>query len=308
MSYYKNPKSAQKTADKLVANPVTDSGSATESVSALNQASNPSPKTASNSSAQKQAQDAKLDNAHGNAPERPGPSQAQNPTAKSAGEGARASNAAQSQSSNSQSVNGPSQISSVIGAYEILPGESAQRYHHGLAATIEELGAKSMMQIYAAEKIFQCLWWMRRYETQKRSTIIKVMTRELAGNSFSANTEKSMGITKLLESGQWNDTLIQQLMKAKGHTAGSLLEHAMDRQKQELIELDQSIALRANTLLQLQKSYEALVNRSVLQERLKLQNDLLKRDLLSIDVPVIKDVKLRGPKPQDDAKEQFIEG
>ena len=81
-------------------------------------------------------------------------------------------------------------------------------------------------------------------------------------------------------------------MKDKGHTAGSLLEYAMDRQKEELIELDQSIAQKAATLLQLQKSFEALVNRSVLQERLKLQNELLKRDLLAIDVPMVKQVKL----------------
>jgi GAF domain-containing protein len=96
----------------------------------------------------------------------------------------------------------------------------------------------------------------------------------------------------LLEAGLWSDSAIQKLMKDKGHTAGSLLEYAMDRQKQELIELDQSIAQKAATLLQLQKSYEVLVNRSVLQERLKLQNELLKRDLFAIDVPMVKDAKL----------------
>jgi len=58
-----------------------------------------------------------------------------------------------------------------------------------------------------------------------------------------------------------------------------------------LMRLDQSIALKAHTLTQLQKSYEALVNRSVMQERLKLQNDLLKRDLLAIDTPIVKDLK-----------------
>ena len=58
--------------------------------------------------------------------------------------------------------------------------------------------------------------------------------------------------------------------------------------------LDQGIALKAHTLAQLQKSYEALVNRSVMQERLKLQNDLLKRDLLAIDTPVVKDLKARA--------------
>ena len=66
----------------------------------------------------------------------------------------------------------------------------------------------------------------------------------------------------------------------------------MDRQKEELIELEQSIAQKAATLLQLQKSYEVLVNRSVLHERLKLQNELLKRDLFAIDVPIVKDAKL----------------
>ena len=63
------------------------------------------------------------------------------------------------------------------------------------------------------------------------------------------------------------------------------------RQQEELMGLDQSIALKTHTLAQLQKSYEALVNRSVMKERLKLQNDLLKRDLLAIDTPIVKDLK-----------------
>ena len=179
-----------------------------------------------------------------------------------------------------------------MGAYQILPGESAEKYYHGQASTIDELGAKSMLQIYAAEKIFQCLWWIRRYETQKRATIIKVMAKELSGPSYGSNQDQIMDITVLLEAGLWSDSAIQKLMKIRGHTAGSLLEYAMDRQKQELIELDQSIAQKAATLLQLQKSYEVLVNRSVLQERLKLQNELLKRDLFAIDVPMVKDDKL----------------
>ena len=57
------------------------------------------------------------------------------------------------------------------------------------------------------------------------------------------------------------------------------------------MQLDQSVALKMHTLTQIQKSYEALVNRSVMQERLKLQNDLIKRDLLAIDTPVVKDLK-----------------
>ena len=249
-----------------------------------------------NPSASDQAHDAKSESVHGNEHEyehdQSQGSQAQKPSSKQAEEGKTGKASSQNEAPRVQPVKSPSQISNAVGASQILPGESAEKYYHGLASTIDELGAKSMMQIYAAEKMFQCLWWMRRYETQKRSTIIKVMAKELSGPSYGSNKDQIMGITMLLEAGLWSDSAIQKLMKDKGHTAGSLLEYAMDRQKQELIELDQSIAQKAATLLQLQKSFEALVNRSVLQERLKLQNELLKRDLLAIDVPMVKQVKL----------------
>ncbi len=65
----------------------------------------------------------------------------------------------------------------------------------------------------------------------------------------------------------------------------------MSNRKDELIKLDQQIALRMKTLMQLQQSYEALVNRSIMQERLKLQNELLKRDLEAIDVQEVKQVE-----------------
>ena len=231
-------------------------------------------------------------------------SQAQKPSHKQAGEGKKAKASSEAEAPRAQPVKSPSQISNAVGASQILPGESAEKYYHGLASTIDELGAKSMMQIYAAEKMFQCLWWMRRYETQKRSTIIKVMAKQLSESPYFSDKDQIMGITMLLEAGLWSDSAIQKLMKDKGHTAGSLLEYAMDRQKQELIELDQSIALKAATLLQLQKSFEALVNRSVLQERLKLQNELLKRDLLAIDVPMVKEAKLVEQEALKDAPQE----
>ena len=265
-------------------------------------AANPAEKFAAepvvNASAPDQDHDAKsdrengheLDHAHGI--DQSGRSQAQKPPPQQAGEGKTGKTSSEAQAPRAHAAKSPSQISNVIGAYQILPGESAEKYYHGLASTIDELGAKSMIQIYAAEKIFQCLWWMRRYETQKRSTIIKVMAKELSDSPYASNKDQIMGITTLLEAGLWSDNAIQKLMKSKGHTAGSLLAYAMDRQKQELLELEQSIALKAATLLQLQKSFEVLVNRSVLQERLKLQNELLKRDLLAIDVPLVKEAKL----------------
>jgi hypothetical protein len=264
------------------------------------QAAKPSTKPVVNPAASDQAHDAKSENVQGQDQDQDQDqnldqserSQTQKHSHQQAGEGKTGKASSEARAPRAQPVKSPSQISNAVGASQILPGESAEKYYHGLASTIDELGAKSMMQIYAAEKMFQCLWWMRRYETQKRSSIIKVMAKELTESPYFPNKDQRMGVTMLLEAGLWSDSAIQKLMKDRGHTAGSLLEYAMDRQKEELIELDQSIAQKASTLLQLQKSFEALVNRSVLQERLKLQNELLKRDLLAIDVPVIKEAKL----------------
>ena len=265
-----------------------------------NPSKNPSTKPVVNPAASDQVHDAKSENIKGQNQgqgtdqvlDQYKGSQAKKPLHQKAGDGKIGKASSEAEAPRAQAVKSPSQISNAVGASQILPGESAEKYYHGLASTIDELGAKSMMQIYAAEKMFQCLWWIRRYETQKRSTIIKVMAKELSESPYFSDKDQIMGITTLLEAGLWRDSAIQKLMKDKGHTAGSLLEYAMDRQKEELIELDQSIAQKAATLLQLQKSYEVLVNRSVLHERLKLQNELLKRDLFAIDVPMVKDAKL----------------
>lgn len=72
----------------------------------------------------------------------------------------------------------------------------------------------------------------------------------------------------------------------------------MSSVKDDIQKLDQLIALRVKTLMQLQQSYEALVNRSVLQERLKLQNDLLRRELQAIDRPVVESTS-----PADDKRQ-----
>ena len=56
---------------------------------------------------------------------------------------------------------------------------------------------------------------------------------------------------------------------------------------EEIIQLDEAIAVKAHTLKALQKSYESFACRPILQERLKLQNELLKRDLQAIDVQVL---------------------
>ena len=178
-----------------------------------------------------------------------------------------------------------SQISKAAGSTAILPGESAERYREGLRATVQELGAKTHLQIYLAEKIFQCLWWMRRYEAQKRSAIVMAMVDLVT--DYNTTEEVRRAITKHLELSLWDEPQIQKIITSKGYTSSSLLEKALTLQQENLHKLDQQIALRVKTLTQLQQSYEALVNRSIVQERLKLQNDLLKRDLQAIDVKFV---------------------
>ena len=182
-----------------------------------------------------------------------------------------------------------SKISQIVGGKFILPGENAQQFHQAYAAALVELGAQTQLQIYLAEQIFHSMWWIRRYELQKRASLISEMVKILRNPGLAELP--GLDLTELLEAGRWDDPAVINEINSKGFTVQSLLQRAGVRQQEELMRLDQSIALKAHTLAQLQKSYEALVNRSVMQERLKLQNDLLKRDLLAIDTPVVKDIK-----------------
>jgi regulator of replication initiation timing len=190
----------------------------------------------------------------------------------------------------SSSDNEPtSKVSQAAGArWPILPGESAEAYEKGLTSTIEELGAKTQLQLYLAEKIFQCLWWLRRYETQKRSTIVAGMADALT--HYATPVELKLRVQHLINAGNWNHPELRKILEDKGYAASSLMQKAMDDKFQELNRLDQQIALRVKTLGQLQQSYEALVNRSIMQERLSLQNELMKRDLQALDVPLVEQV------------------
>ena len=182
-----------------------------------------------------------------------------------------------------------SKISQIVGGKFILPGENAQQFHQAYAAALVELGAQTQLQIYLAEQIFHSMWWIRRYELQKRASLISEMVKILRSPGMAEIA--GLDLTELLEAGRWDDPAVINEINSKGFTVQSLLQRAGMRQQEELMRLDQSIALKTHTLAQLQKSYEALVNRSVMKERLKLQNDLLKRDLLAIDTPIVKDLK-----------------
>lgn len=181
-----------------------------------------------------------------------------------------------------------SQISQIFGPIKLLPGESEAAYRAGLAGTINELGASTHLQIYLAEKIFQCLWWMRRYELQKQAAIVNAMVDLLT--KWDTPKTQHNAITHNLQAQLWSEPQMAKIIEAHGHTPQSLAAKASSNAREEIQKLDALIALRVKSLGQLQQSYEALVNRSVMQERLKLQNELLKRDLQAIDVKAVEQI------------------
>lgn len=182
-----------------------------------------------------------------------------------------------------------SQIGKIFGPFGLLPGESEDVYNSGLLDTIKELGATTYLQTYLAEKIFQCIWWMRRYETQKQATIVSTMVDLLTRHETPKN--QKYALTELLQDNLWDVPEVKKIIEGAGYTSESLLAKAINKERDIIQKNDHLIALRVKTLGQLQQSYEALVHRPILQERLKLQNELLKRDLQAIDVSTVQSLE-----------------
>ncbi|MEI7696411.1 MAG: hypothetical protein WCI64_12315 [Chlorobium sp.] len=175
-------------------------------------------------------------------------------------------------------------LTKVLGVVPVLPGETADIYQTSLDTLIEELGARSVLQVYLAEKIHECLWWMRRYEEQKRATVIARIAYLTDPSGFSLrgpSTQSHVRNTLLANNA---DSKTVQAVKDEGHTIESIRQKAMDEKQGELLQLDQQIALQTKILVGLQASYEVAFNRKMNVERLQLQNALLRRDLQAIEV------------------------
>lgn len=182
-----------------------------------------------------------------------------------------------------QSTSSLSAISSALRVTPILPGEDEELYKKGLKALISELEAKTVLQVYLAEKIFDCLWWIRRYEEQKRATIIAEMA-SLVGKGISLRVElNEIQVREGLLNNKI-DSSTTKAIAAIGHTIPSLRQKAMERERINLQQLDQQIALQTKILAGLQVSFEVAYHRKLNTERLMLQNELLRKDLAAIDV------------------------
>ena len=192
--------------------------------------------------------------------------------------------------------NVPSPISQILGSSPVLPGESEAVYQQGLIATMQELVATTPLQIYLAEKIYECLWWMRRYENQKRATLIRKMAQILAPSGAGSEvTELESAVTEHLHANVIDNGLNELIAKHKLNMA-SLTQKAMAQSRLDHVNLDEMIAVKAKTLAGFQTSYEVLVNRKVNAERMRLQNALMTRDLGAIDMESADVVTSKPPK------------
>lgn len=175
-------------------------------------------------------------------------------------------------------------ISEIVSSDPVLPGESRELYDACLKSVVTELKATTALQIYLAEQMFECLWWMRRYEQQKRDTILREMANLLDPHGPTSKiTENKRYYFHLLQEADPSDDLLEILEHAN-HSINTLRQDAMIRATGQLHATDVRIAFKAKTLAGFQASYEALVNRNINRERLELQNAILKRDLQAIEM------------------------
>ena len=176
-----------------------------------------------------------------------------------------------------------SPITQILGSTPVLPGESQDSYQQGLLSTIQELGASTPFQIYLAEKIYECIWWMRRYEKQKRATLIHSMAVILETDKYAIVVSDLQAWTMDALYANRIDEEFNGLLAEHNLTMETLTQQAMANSRSVFENLDQMIALNAKTLAGFQASYEVAVNRKVNAERMRLQNALMQRDLGAIE-------------------------
>ena len=164
----------------------------------------------------------------------------------------------------------------------VLPGESPSEYQSGLALIIEQLEAKTVLQVYLAEKIFDCLWWIQRYQAQKRQLVIEKMVNIAYEIDLYEDLPTEQDLRDAFSSGKI-DKKIQAALDRKFRTLETVKTEALDTKSGSLRDLDDQIALQAKILAGFHASYEVASNRKLVTEKLTLQNQLLRRDLGALD-------------------------
>lgn len=97
----------------------------------------------------------------------------------------------------------------------------ADLYQTTLDALIEELGVRSVPQVYLVEKIHDCLWWMRCYQEQKRATVI-VQMASLTGDSLSLDIPTKQAHIRNMFLPNKVDNKTEEAVNDRGHTLESI--------------------------------------------------------------------------------------
>jgi hypothetical protein len=160
----------------------------------------------------------------------------------------------------------------------VIKGESQQEYDQGREATIRDLGAQSPLEVYLAEKMFDCLWWIRRLDVMRVDVIRQGMFEALRHDFRRAN------IRRLIEQEAWDDPDLALALNNSGLTVNGLPAAGMVKSQKALESVDRQTALRMKMFRDLQKAYEAHTNRQLNTDRLTLQNRLLSQHLSVKDI------------------------
>ena len=124
---------------------------------------------------------------------------------------------------------------------------------------------------------------MRRYENQKRATLIHSMAVILETDKYARGvSDLQAWVMDALYANRFDDEF-NELLGEHNLTMETLTQKAMASSRSVFESLDQMVALNAKTLAGFQASYEVLVNRKVNAERIRLQNALMHRDLSAIE-------------------------
>lgn len=176
----------------------------------------------------------------------------------------------------------PVSITQLLNVSPVLPGESAELYQSSLRQLIHELEAKTVLQVYIAEKIHECLWWMRRYEQQKRLTLIDEMASFTNSIRILDRDDRQDHLLDCLLRYKL-DTEALEFISSKGYTVESLLQKAIERKRGEISAFNNQIASQAKVLAGFQASYEVAFNRKFHADTLRMQNEIMSRDLSAIN-------------------------
>lgn len=117
----------------------------------------------------------------------------------------------------------------------VIKGESQQEYDQGREATIRDIGAQSPLEVYLAEKMFDCSWWIRPLDAMRVDVIRDGMVQAL--DYFQRNAE----IRELIAREARDDSAMQKGLQASELSADTQPVAGMIKAEKSLESMDKKI-------------------------------------------------------------------